>query len=229
VSERQPSQCVSAGSNLNLSSTNHRCAALTKTRATSEWCCLKHATPLRGCHAGRLDQLTLRLASHLMLPIVERSGNISTRSRGDVALALTAAISTLAFAWSGCESIEWVRDRFLLSDQAAAASQHSLELAAEADRLEERDTILFVWRAGAAVRSRTNLLATAPALTPARDHASGVNCRSAAHRSDFGIWRSQSPREQDEDAPREMPRALAQQGGATWKRPPAMWLSRASL
>jgi hypothetical protein len=79
-----------------------------------------------------------------VLPIAERSGNISTRSRGDVALALIAAISTLAFAWSGFQSTEWVRDRFLLSDQAAAASQQSLELAAEADRLEERDTILFV-------------------------------------------------------------------------------------
>lgn len=79
-----------------------------------------------------------------MLPLLEPVDNTAARGRTDAALALIAALSTLAFAWSGFQSAEWVRERFLLSDEAAAASEQSLELAAESDRLEERDTILFV-------------------------------------------------------------------------------------
>ena len=70
--------------------------------------------------------------------------NETSRRRSDAALAILASLSMLAFAWSGFQSAEWVRERFLRSDDASAASQQALELAAEADRLEERDTILFV-------------------------------------------------------------------------------------
>jgi hypothetical protein len=55
-----------------------------------------------------------------------------------------AALATIAFAWSGYESAEWVRERFQHSDDIASLSEDALKLAAEADRLEERDTILFV-------------------------------------------------------------------------------------
>lgn len=79
-----------------------------------------------------------------MLPIVDDSADVDARGRSDAALAVIAAVSTLAFAWAGFQSAEWVRERFLLSDESAAASEQALELAAEADRLEERDTILFV-------------------------------------------------------------------------------------
>jgi hypothetical protein len=67
-----------------------------------------------------------------------------SRRRSDTALAILASLSMLAFAWSGFQSSEWVRERFQRSDDAAAASEQSLELAAEADRLEERDTLLFI-------------------------------------------------------------------------------------
>ena len=70
--------------------------------------------------------------------------NETSRRRSDAALAILASLSMLAFAWAGFQSAEWVRERFLRSDDASAASQQALELAAEADRLEERDTILFV-------------------------------------------------------------------------------------
>jgi hypothetical protein len=55
-----------------------------------------------------------------------------------------ARLATIAFAWSGYESAEWVRERFQHSDDIASLSEDALKLAAEADRLEERDTILFV-------------------------------------------------------------------------------------
>ncbi|WP_394936345.1 hypothetical protein [uncultured Ilumatobacter sp.] len=79
-----------------------------------------------------------------MLPITEPSHDVAARDRGDTMLALTAAVSMLAFAGARFQSAEWVRERFLLSDKAAVASEQSLKLAAEADRLEERDTNLFV-------------------------------------------------------------------------------------
>jgi hypothetical protein len=55
-----------------------------------------------------------------------------------------AAIAMIAFAWSGFQSAEWVRERFLRSDLAASLSEDALEQSAEADRLEERDIILYV-------------------------------------------------------------------------------------
>jgi hypothetical protein len=55
-----------------------------------------------------------------------------------------AAIAMIAFAWSGFQSAEWVRERFLRSDLAAVLSEDALEISAEADRLEERDLILYV-------------------------------------------------------------------------------------
>ena len=80
----------------------------------------------------------------LVLPITEPSHDVAARDRGDTVLALIAAVSMLAFAWAGFQSAEWIRERFLLSDRAAVASEQSLKLAAEADRFEERDTNLFV-------------------------------------------------------------------------------------
>jgi len=62
----------------------------------------------------------------------------------ELALATMAAVSMLAFAWSGFQSAEWVRERFAMSDASAALSESSLEIAAEADRLEERDTIMYI-------------------------------------------------------------------------------------
>lgn len=79
-----------------------------------------------------------------MLPITEPSHDVAARDRGDTMLALIAAVSMLAFAWAGFQSPEWIRERFLLSDRAAVASERSLKLAAEADHLEERYTNLFV-------------------------------------------------------------------------------------
>ena len=62
----------------------------------------------------------------------------------DAFLAIIAAAATLCFAWAGYQSAEWVRERFLLSDESAALSEQALEISAEADRLEERDTVLYV-------------------------------------------------------------------------------------
>jgi hypothetical protein len=55
-----------------------------------------------------------------------------------------AAVAMIAFAWSGFQSSEWVRARFLRSDVASVLSEDALEISAEADRLEERDIILYV-------------------------------------------------------------------------------------
>jgi hypothetical protein len=55
-----------------------------------------------------------------------------------------AAIAMIAFAWSGFQSAEWVRARFLRSDLAAVLSEDALEMSAEADRLEQRDIVLYV-------------------------------------------------------------------------------------
>lgn len=67
--------------------------------------------------------------------------------RSDMALAVLAAAAMVAFAWSGFQSAEWVRERFLRSDDAASLSEESLELSAEADRIEEKDAMLYVeWR-----------------------------------------------------------------------------------
>jgi hypothetical protein len=67
--------------------------------------------------------------------------------RTDTILAVTAALAMVAFAWAGFQSAEWVRARFLRSDEAATLGESALELSAGADRLEERDTLLYVeWR-----------------------------------------------------------------------------------
>lgn len=83
-----------------------------------------------------------------MLPSEEDLTNAgSPRGRSDTALALLAAVATMAFAWSGFQSAEWVRERFLASDEAASLSEQSLEVSAEADRLEERDSAFYIeWR-----------------------------------------------------------------------------------
>jgi len=72
------------------------------------------------------------------------SPEVGKRTRVDTALAVVAAVAMLAFAWSGFQGAQWVRERFQFSDDAAAASEQALELAAEADRLEARDTLLFI-------------------------------------------------------------------------------------
>lgn len=59
-------------------------------------------------------------------------------------MVAVAAVAMIAFAWSGFQSAEWVRERFLRSDLAASLSEDALEISAEADRLEERDVILYV-------------------------------------------------------------------------------------
>jgi hypothetical protein len=79
-----------------------------------------------------------------MLPIADSDLESARTRRSDTLLALLAAVATLAFAWSGFQSAEWVRERFQRSDAAAAMSEDALKISAEADRLEERDTILFV-------------------------------------------------------------------------------------
>lgn len=67
--------------------------------------------------------------------------------RSDTALAVRAAAAMIAFAWSGFQSAEWVRERFLRSDSAASLSEQALELSAEADRLQEQDIVLYLeWR-----------------------------------------------------------------------------------
>jgi hypothetical protein len=83
-----------------------------------------------------------------MLPSHEDAPDrASALRRSDTVLAVLAAVATIAFAWSGFQSAEWVRERFLRSDDAAALSEDAAELSAEADRLEERDTILYAeWR-----------------------------------------------------------------------------------
>ncbi|MDX2379509.1 MAG: hypothetical protein QNM02_07095 [Acidimicrobiia bacterium] len=80
-----------------------------------------------------------------MLPTAEDARVEAARTRrSESVLALIAAVATLAYAWSGYQSAEWVRERFHRSDSAAALSEDALKISAEADRLEERDTILFV-------------------------------------------------------------------------------------
>jgi hypothetical protein len=68
---------------------------------------------------------------------------LNGRRRGGLMVAL-ASIAMIAFAWSGFQSAEWVRERFLRSDVAATLSEDALEISAEADRHEERDVILYV-------------------------------------------------------------------------------------
>lgn len=71
----------------------------------------------------------------------------TSQDRSELMLALLAGVAMVAFAWAGFQSSQWVRERFLRSDDAAALSEEALELAAEADRAEERDTLLYVeWR-----------------------------------------------------------------------------------
>ena len=80
-----------------------------------------------------------------MLPTVdEDKGEAARTRRSDSILALIAAIATLAFAWSGYQSAEWVRERFQRSDEAASPSEDAIRIATEAGQLEARDTILFV-------------------------------------------------------------------------------------
>jgi hypothetical protein len=68
----------------------------------------------------------------------------SNGGRRDGLVMALAAVAMIAFAWSGFQSAEWVRVRFLRSDVAASLSEDALEISAEADRLEERDIILYV-------------------------------------------------------------------------------------
>ena len=94
---------------------------------------------------GRDEHCAGAVTSGVVLSIPgEELDGATVQRRSDAILAVIAAVSTLAFAWAGFQSGEWLRERFLLSDQSAAASEQALELSAEADRLEERDTILFV-------------------------------------------------------------------------------------
>ena len=79
-----------------------------------------------------------------VMPSADSDLESARTRRSDTLLALLAALATLAFAWSGFQSAEWVRERFQRSDTAAAMSEDALKISAEADRLEERDRILFV-------------------------------------------------------------------------------------
>lgn len=80
-----------------------------------------------------------------MLPTPEdvRSARLNGGRRGGLMLVL-ASTAMIAFAWSGFQSAEWVRERFLRSDVASTLSEDALEIAADADRMEERDIMLYV-------------------------------------------------------------------------------------
>lgn len=62
----------------------------------------------------------------------------------ELALATIVVVSTLAFAWAGFQGSQWVRERFLLSDEASALGEDAAELTAEAARLEELDVSLIL-------------------------------------------------------------------------------------
>ncbi len=68
----------------------------------------------------------------------------SHRRRSDTILAVLAAASMLALAWAGFQSAQWVRERFQRSDESTALSEEAAVLSAEADRLEERDVLLYL-------------------------------------------------------------------------------------
>ncbi len=90
-----------------------------------------------------------------MLPTEDSPDHDSShRRRSDTILAVIAAAGMLALAWAGFQSAQWVRERFQRSDESTALSEEAAVLSAEADRLEERDVLLYLeWRlalAGAA-------------------------------------------------------------------------------
>ena len=94
---------------------------------------------------GQCDMATTRTYSRPVLPTpVDVEPAPSKGGRRDGLMMALAAIAMIAFAWSGFQSAEWVRVRFLRSDVAASLSEDALEISAEADRLEERDIILYV-------------------------------------------------------------------------------------
>ena len=64
--------------------------------------------------------------------------------RGDVALAVLAAIATIGFAWTGFQSTAWLRHRFSEADKVAALNEEALAASTRADSVQERDTILYV-------------------------------------------------------------------------------------
>ena len=66
------------------------------------------------------------------------------QDRHELVQAFIAGTAMLAFAWAGFQSALWVRERFLLSDEAASLSEQAFELSSEADRSEERDALLYV-------------------------------------------------------------------------------------
>jgi hypothetical protein len=101
--------------------------------------------PTVGSLLGRPDMSTTRTYTLSVLPTpqnVEPAPLGGGRREG--LMTAFAAVAMIAFAWSGFQSSEWVRARFLRSDVAAVLSEDALEISAEADRLEERDIILYV-------------------------------------------------------------------------------------
>jgi hypothetical protein len=63
--------------------------------------------------------------------------------RTDFLLAVLAAVAAIGFAWTGYQSASWVRERFAIADSASHASEQAIGLSSEADRIEERDTLLY--------------------------------------------------------------------------------------
>jgi hypothetical protein len=73
----------------------------------------------------------------------EDPGEARLTRRTDLLLAVLAAIAAVGFAWTGYQSASWVRERFAISDSASSARERALGLSGEADRMEERDTLLY--------------------------------------------------------------------------------------
>jgi hypothetical protein len=73
----------------------------------------------------------------------ERAGLTQLARRTDFLLAVLAAIAAIGFAWTGYQSASWVRERFDIADSASHANEQAIGLSSEADRIEERDTLLY--------------------------------------------------------------------------------------
>jgi len=69
---------------------------------------------------------------------------VDQERKGTLGHAVLVAVASLALAWSGFQGSEWARERLDASDESAALREEAGQLKAQAERVEQQDTVLYV-------------------------------------------------------------------------------------